>query len=72
MHRWLVVLEGNNLSMKLVIEPPQCLLLMDGALTVKNLHASDHDLIGFVVPSHSCQRASEKVDFLAVVVVGHR
>ena len=34
--RWLVILEGSNLSLELVVEPPQCLLLMDGILVVKS------------------------------------
>ena len=37
LHRCLVVLEGSDLSLELVIELPQCLLLTDGILAVESL-----------------------------------
>ena len=58
-----IILEGNELSLKLVIEPSQYLLLTTGILTVERclllLQSDWAYLIGLVVPSfaRSCQQA---------------
>ena len=68
----MVVLEGSDLSMELVVEPPQCLLLTD-SFSWSRVVALDHDLIGLVVPSSalSCWQVFEEAGLLATAVVRH-
>ena len=67
----LVVLEGSNLGLVLIVELPQCLIFTDGILTIECRCSPSRSELIASSSALSYRRAFERVGLRAVAIGGH-